>query len=80
MTNRLKQTSRRALLKGSLAVSGVIALAGASISWLVEACSSGPGGGNLYGYGYGTGGGGGYGYGYGFSRLRSMGPRFTRRT
>ncbi len=80
MTKRIKQTSRRAFMKASLLVSGAVTLAGASISWLVAACSSGAAGGNPYGYGYGTGGGGGYGYGYGFSLLRSIGPRFTRRT
>ncbi len=76
MTKRLKQTSRRALMKASLVASSAAALAGASISWLVAACSSGPS--NPYGYGYGYGAGGSYGYG--FSLLRSIGPRTTRRT
>lgn len=61
-------------MKASLVASSAAALAGASITWLVAACSSGPS--NPYGYGYGAGGS----YGYGFSLLRSIGPRTTRRT
>lgn len=70
MPKKLRQLSRRATLKATLAVSGAAAVAGSALAWVVSACSStGVGG----GYGYGE-------YGYGLSLRQRVGSRFVRRT
>jgi hypothetical protein len=70
MPKKLRQLSRRAALKATIAVSGAAAVAGSALSWFVAACSSTASG----GYGYGVD------YGYGITLRQRLGSRFVRRT